>query len=78
MYQETERDGTSGRMNKVQRIRRDFSEEVTEKICPHCQVELPVRRFNKNRTTRDGYQYRCKMCQSEQVKACRERKKNEQ
>ena len=62
----------------LRRIRRDFSEQVTDKICPNCRAELPVSRFNRNRTTRDGFQYNCKMCQSEQQRVCRERKKNEQ
>jgi len=67
---------------ELRRIRRDFDEEITHKTCSTClkngliaEANKPVAKFNKNRSTRDGYQYNCAMCQSKQVRNYREKLK---
>ena len=35
---------------------------MTTKICSKCKVEKDVGEFYKDRTARDGLQYKCKLC----------------
>jgi 5-methylcytosine-specific restriction endonuclease McrA len=41
------------------------------KKCCHCKEDLSLARFQKNRTTLDGLQHRCKDCTRLASKACR-------
>jgi 5-methylcytosine-specific restriction endonuclease McrA len=39
------------------------------KRCCHCKVFLPISDFQKNSTTRDGFQFRCRNCQNAATRA---------
>lgn len=34
----------------------------TSKVCSHCKIEKPFTDFTKNRSAKDGLQYRCRSC----------------
>ena len=38
------------------------------KQCSECKKTKPLKEFNKNRKAPDGYQYKCKKCQSDYFK----------
>lgn len=46
------------------------------KKCGHCERELSLDCFQKNRSAPDGLQYICKDCSREASKRCRERRKH--
>jgi len=50
--------------------------EIKTKMCSHCKRELPVEMFHKSSTSKDGYQYICKVCGNELAKESYERKKS--
>lgn len=45
------------------------------KICSKCGRELPLIRFGKNASTKDGLQYWCKECQNRSVTAAKAKKR---
>lgn len=47
------------------------------KICSKCSEDLPLDRFNKNKTKKDGYQYYCKECQAKATKVHYENNKSD-
>lgn len=40
--------------------------EQETKVCTKCGKQLPLSEFSKNNKSRDGLQWRCKSCQSEE------------
>jgi len=38
---------------------------VSMKKCSKCGIEKPLSEFNKNKTTKDGFQFYCKVCRLE-------------
>lgn len=45
--------------------------EVIKKICATCKVENDISHFVKDRTTKDGYTYSCKVCRREKERLWR-------
>lgn len=52
-------------------------DEIRTKKCPKCGRELPITEFYTNSHNKDGYQDRCKKCQSEWNREYHKRKKEE-
>jgi hypothetical protein len=52
----------------------DLQPAVTKR-CYRCSRELPLERFNRNRSRKDGYAHRCRECVAEHLKTRREQRK---
>ena len=52
--------------------------DVVTKVCNRCHRILPISEFNRKSTTKDGYQFQCKECQSELARQLYLRRKDEQ
>ena len=48
------------------------------KTCSECKEEKPFSEFSKNRTRKDGYQYRCKACLSKRGMLYRKKNKEKE
>jgi 5-methylcytosine-specific restriction endonuclease McrA len=44
---------------------------VTDKYCAKCKLHKSLSSFNRNKTTKDGLQYRCRVCENEDVRKWR-------
>ena len=50
---------------------------IQTKKCSKCGRKLPLSEFNKNNSTKDGYESYCRGCKSQYVKELRQRHKAE-
>jgi hypothetical protein len=48
------------------------------KICPKCTIEKSVNEFYKNRTSKDGYTFYCKMCDSTYANTSKSKERRKQ
>lgn len=45
--------------------------DLKTRHCKHCDTTKPISQFNKDKTNKSGYYYRCKLCKSKDSKKWR-------